>query len=47
MYTKYGYISIIVENENKKIDFNNCKFNNIYSLFEFLFDVQFLEDITT
>ena len=47
MYTKYGFISIIVENENKKIDFNNCNFNNIHYLFEFLFDVQFLEDITT
>lgn len=47
MYTKYGFISIIVENEKKKIDFNNCKFNKINSLFEFLSDVQFLEDITT
>ena len=40
-------LSIIVENENKKIDFNNCNFNNINSIFEFLSDVQFLEYITT
>jgi hypothetical protein len=46
METKYGFIVIIVEFGDKKIDFDNCKFNKIYGLFNFLADVQLLEDLT-
>jgi len=46
MITKYGFIAIIVEFGKKKIDFDNCKFNKIDSLFSFLADVQLLEHLT-
>lgn len=36
MHTQYGNIAIVIENNIKKLDFNNSKFNSISDFIAFL-----------